>query len=70
MQGLRSIIIQECFDSKGVGQPEIIEKARACEAYGAEVIQLTVGPELFYTLLSVLEDTGSVSYTHLQKKLK
>ena len=58
MQGLRSIIIQECFDSKGVGQPEIIEKARACEAYGAEVIQLTVGPELFYTLLSVLEDTG------------
>lgn len=58
MQGLKSIIVQECFDSKGVGQPEIIEKARACEAYGAEVIQLTVGPELFYTLLSVLEDTG------------
>lgn len=58
MQGLKSIIIQECFDSKVIGQPEIIEKARACEAYGAEVIQLTVGPELFYTLLSVLEDTG------------
>lgn len=58
MQGLECIIVQECYDSKGVGQPEIVEKARACEAYGAEVIQLTVGPELFYTFLSVLEDTG------------
>lgn len=58
MQGLKSIIVQECYDSRGVGQPEIIEKARACEAYGAEVVQLTVGPELFYTMLSILEDTG------------
>ena len=58
MQGLECIIVQECYDSKGIGQPEIIEKARKCEAYGAEVIQLTVGPELFYTFLSVLEDTG------------
>jgi len=58
MQGLKCIVVQECFDSNGVGQPEIVEKARACEAYGAEVIQLTVGPELFYTFLSVLEDTG------------
>ena len=58
MQGLKCIVVQECFDSHGVGQPEIVEKARACEAYGAEVIQLTVGPELFYTFLSVLEDTG------------
>lgn len=58
MQGLECIIVQECYDSKGIGQPEIVEKARACEAYGAEVIQLTVGPELFYTFLSVLEDTG------------
>lgn len=58
MQGLDCIVVQECYDSKGVGQPEIIEKARKCEAYGAEVIQLTVGPELFYTFLSVLEDTG------------
>lgn len=58
MHGLKSIIVQECFDSKGIGQPEIIEKARACEAYGAEVVQLTVGPELFYLLLSILEDTG------------
>ncbi len=58
MQGLKCIIVQECYDSKGVGQPEIVEKARKCEAYGAEVIQLTVGPELFYTFLSVLEDTG------------
>ena len=44
MQGLKCIIVQECYDSKGVGQPEIIEKARKCEAYGAEVMQLTVGP--------------------------
>ena len=58
MQGLNCIVVQECYDSHGVGQPEIIEKARKCEAYGAEVIQLTVGPELFYTFLSVLEDTG------------
>ena len=58
MQGLECIIVQECYDSKGVGQPEIVEKARKCEALGAEVIQLTVGPELFYTTLSVIEDTG------------
>ena len=58
MQGLDCIIVQECYDSKGVGQPEIVENARKCEALGAEVIQLTVGPELFYTTLSVLEDTG------------
>ena len=58
MQGLDCILVQECYDSKGVGQPEIVEKARKCEAFGAEVIQLTVGPELFYTTLSVLEDTG------------
>ncbi|UWD49004.1 2-amino-4-oxopentanoate thiolase subunit OrtB [Clostridioides difficile] len=58
MQGLKCIIVQECYDSNGVGQPEIIEKARKCEAYGAEVIQLTVGPELFYTFLVLLEETG------------
>lgn len=58
MQGLKCIIVQECYDSRGIGQPEIVEKARKCEALGAEVIQLTVGPELFYTFLSVLEDTG------------
>lgn len=58
MQGLKCIVVQECYDSHGVGQPEIVEKARKCEALGAEVIQLTVGPELFYTFMSVLEDTG------------
>lgn len=58
MQGMKCIIVQECYDSKGVGQPEIVEKARKCEALGAEVIQLTVGPELFYEHLSVLEDSG------------
>lgn len=57
MQGLKCIIVQECYDSRGIGQPEIIEKARACEAYGAEVVQLTVGPELFYTFLLMLEET-------------
>ncbi|MHC1787663.1 MAG: 2-amino-4-oxopentanoate thiolase subunit OrtB [Christensenellales bacterium] len=56
--GLRCIVVQECFDSRGVGQPEIIEKARKCEALGAEVLQLSVGPELFYVFLRVLEDTG------------
>ena len=58
MQGMKCIIVQECYDSHGVGQPEIVEKARKCEALGAEVIQLTVGPELFYEHLSVMEDTG------------
>jgi len=58
MRGLNCIIVQECYDSRGVGQPEIIEKARACEAYGAEVVQLTVGPELFYSFLLLLEETG------------
>jgi threonine synthase len=58
MQGLKCIVVQECYDSKKVGQPEILEKQRACEAMGAEVLQLTVGPELFYTFLSLLEDTG------------
>jgi len=56
--GLKCIVVQECFDSKGVGQPEIIEKARKCEALGAEVVQLTVGPELFYQFLQIIEETG------------
>lgn len=58
MLGLKCIIVQECYDSKEMGQPEIIEKARKCEAYGAEVVQLTVGPELFYEFLKLLESTG------------
>ena len=57
-RGLACIVIQEIYDSQHVGQPEIVEKSRACEAYGAEVIKLTVGPELFYVLLRTLEDTG------------
>jgi len=56
--GLKCIIVQEIYDSNGIGQPEIIEKARACEAYGAEVIQCSVGPELFYKFLTLLEETG------------
>ncbi|MDA8442231.1 MAG: 2-amino-4-oxopentanoate thiolase subunit OrtB [Peptococcaceae bacterium] len=58
MHGLKCIIVQEAFDSHGQGQPEIMEKGRACEAYGAEVVQLTVGPELFYYFLILLEQTG------------
>ena len=58
MYGLKCIVVQECYDSRGVGQPEIIEKARKCEALGAEVVQLSVGPELFYTFLTILEETG------------
>jgi 2-amino-4-ketopentanoate thiolase beta subunit len=57
-RGLKCIIVQEVFDSRYVGQPEIVEKGRACEAYGAEVLKLSVGPELFYMLLRTLEDTG------------
>ena len=58
MRNLKCIILQELFDSHGVGQPEILEKGRKCEAYGAEVLQMTVGPELFYNFLLVLEETG------------
>lgn len=57
-RGLKCIIVQEAFDSRGVGQPEIVEKARACEAYGAEVLKCSVGPELFYMLLRTLEETN------------
>ena len=58
LHGLPVIILQETFDSHGRGQPEIIEKTRKCEAYGAEVWQLGVGPELFQIQLQVLEETG------------
>jgi hypothetical protein len=51
-------VVQEAFDSAGIAQPEIAEKTRACEAYGAEVLRLSVGPELFYVFLCVLEETG------------
>jgi cysteine synthase len=56
--GLGCIVVQEAFDSQGIAQPEIAEKTRACEAYGAEVIRLSVGPELFYIFLQVLKETG------------
>lgn len=58
IRGLKSIIVQEVYDSRGYGQPEILEKGRKCEAYGADVYQLTVGPELFYVALQLLEETG------------
>lgn len=58
MANLNCIVIQEVYDSRGVGQPEILEKGRKCEAFGAEVLQLTVGPELFYMVLLTLEKTG------------
>lgn len=61
MRGLKCIIVQETYDSRMVGQPEIIEKARKCEAFGAEVVQTTVGPELFYQSLRLLEETGYFS---------
>jgi cysteine synthase len=56
--GLKCIICQEAFDSRHIGQPEIIEKSRICEAFGAEVIQMTVGPELFMHMLELLDSTG------------
>lgn len=58
IRGLKCIIVQECYDSKKIGQPEILEKGRKCECYGAEVLRLTVGPELFYTFLKILDETG------------
>lgn len=58
MRGLHCIIVQEAYDSRKIGQPEILEKGRKCEAFGAEVLRLTVGPELFYTYLKILEETG------------
>ncbi|ABR46736.1 Pyridoxal-5'-phosphate-dependent protein, beta subunit [Alkaliphilus metalliredigens QYMF] len=57
MRGMKCIVVQETHDSRGVGQPEILEKGRICEALGAEVVQLTVGPELFYQFLVLLEET-------------
>jgi len=57
MRGLNCIVVQELFDSQDLSQPEIMEKGRACEAYGAEVVQLSVGPELFYKFLILLEET-------------
>lgn len=57
-KGLKCIIVQECFDSDNNSQPEILEKARKCEAFGAEVVQLSVGPELFYIFLKLLDETG------------
>ena len=62
-EGLKCIIIQEAFDSYFKAQPEILEKARACEAYGAEVIQVSVGPELFSVLLNILDQTGYFNAT-------
>ena len=56
--GLKCIICQETYDSRKVGQPEIVEKGRICEAYGAEVVQLTVGPELFFHMVELLDQTG------------
>jgi len=56
--GLKCIIVQETFDSRHIGQPEIVEKSRICEAFGAEVLQLTVGPELFFHMVELLDVTG------------
>lgn len=56
--GLRCIVVQEAFDSQGIAQPEIAEKTRACEGYGAEVIRLSVGPELFYVFLRLLKESA------------
>lgn len=58
MKGLKCIVVQEAYDSRGIGQPEILEKGRKCETFGAEVVQLTIGPELFYVNLMLLEETG------------
>lgn len=56
-RGIKSIVVQEVYDSRKIGQPEILEKARKCEAFNSEVVQLTTGPELFYVFLRMLEET-------------
>lgn len=58
IRGIKCIIANECYDSRKIGQPEILEKGRKCEGYGSEVVRLTVGPELFYVFLKLLEETG------------
>ena len=61
-RGLKAIICQEVYDDAGNGQPESLEKGRACESYGAEVQQYTVGPEVFtYVILKLLDDLGYFS---------
>lgn len=61
-RGIKAIICQEVYDNAGNGQPESLEKGRACEAYGAEVQQYTVGPEVFtYVILKLLDDLGYFS---------
>ncbi|HZK71662.1 MAG TPA: 2-amino-4-oxopentanoate thiolase subunit OrtB [Clostridia bacterium] len=61
-RGINSIIIQEVYDDAYNGQPESLEKGRACEAYGAEIQQYTVGPEVFtYVILDLLDKTGYFS---------
>lgn len=61
-RGIKAIICQEVYDDAGNGQPESLEKGRACEAYGAEVQQYTVGPEVFtYVILKLLDDLGYFS---------
>lgn len=61
-RGIKSIIAQEVYDDAYNGQPESLEKGRACEAYGAEIQQYTVGPEVFtYVILDLLDKTGYYS---------
>ncbi len=38
--------------------PRSSRSRRICEAFGAEVVQLTVGPELFSHMLELLDETG------------
>ena len=45
-----------------MGSLNPLEKGRACESYGAEVQQYTVGPEVFtYVILKLLDDLGYFS---------
>ena len=61
-RGIKSIVAQEVYDDAGNGQPESLEKGRACEAYGSEIQQYTVGPEVFtYVILNLLDETGYFS---------
>jgi len=44
--------------SQGVDVPGVVRSRLKYALTAAEVIQLTVGPELFYTFLKVIEETG------------
>jgi cysteine synthase len=58
MAGLKCIVVQECYDSRGVGQPEIVGKSKKMRGFGSGSRSAFRRPELFYKFLLLLEETG------------